>query len=65
MKISTFTKVVGASLAVFCIAYWLKLEGFLLIGLYAALFILYLIILYIVREIKEPDIKLVKGLFLE
>jgi len=65
MKISTFVKVVGASLAVFCIAYWLQLEGFLLIGLYAGLFILYFIILYIVREIKEQDIKLVKGLFLE
>ncbi len=63
LKVMSFLRIFIASLVIFFIASWLNVSGILIIVLYICLLVLYVGILYLIRELNREDIKIVKELF--
>jgi stage V sporulation protein B len=63
MSLASLIKIIIGSIGIFLIASFIQPSGFLLIPIFIALIIVYLGILYILKEIKPEDINLIKGVF--
>ena len=59
VKPKTFAKITISALIIFAIAYHIQLSGVLLILEYAALFALYIFILWVFKEVDKKDIDIV------
>ena len=62
MKPKSTIKIIGASSLVFIISWFIKFDGFFLIGEYITLFGIYFGLLFLIKEIKKEDIDLVLGI---